>query len=275
MKPDDHPLRRRTRLRPAGNQPLRHQDRGPAADGRPAPTARSARRPKPSPKGQLPFIDDDGERVADSTFIRAHIERKYGFDFDAGLDARQRAEAWAIERMLENHFGWTCTYWRWLVPENFAKGPAHFFDQAPEPCATSSAPTSRPASPPACAPWASRGTRTMRSSRSACARSAALSLKLADNPYVMGAHALRPRCHRFRDARCDLHAVLRLAAAAAGRKLRQSARLHRPDDGGVLPRARLGLAAQKPSSASARRWRNSKRLVRLPPKPHSRPGGSP
>ena len=48
--------------------------------------------PPASPKGQLPFIDDDGEAVADSTFIRAHIERKYGFDFDAGLD-QQSARA--------------------------------------------------------------------------------------------------------------------------------------------------------------------------------------
>jgi hypothetical protein len=37
-----------------------------------------------APKGLLPFIDDDGEVVADSTFIRFHIERKYRFDFDAG-----------------------------------------------------------------------------------------------------------------------------------------------------------------------------------------------
>ncbi|MGH6717311.1 MAG: glutathione S-transferase N-terminal domain-containing protein, partial [Bradyrhizobium sp.] len=51
--------------------------------------------PPASPKGQLPFIDDDGEVVADSTFIRAHLERKYGFDFDDGLDRIQRAQAWA------------------------------------------------------------------------------------------------------------------------------------------------------------------------------------
>lgn len=88
--------------------------------------------PDTSPKGQLPYIDDDGERVADSTFIRAHIERKYGVDLDAGLDVRERAEAWAIERMIENHFGWACGYFRWMLPENFAKGPAHWFDEAPE-----------------------------------------------------------------------------------------------------------------------------------------------
>ena len=42
------------------------------------------------------------------------------------------AQAWAIERMLENHFGFTSGYMRWLLPENFAKGPAHFVDGAPE-----------------------------------------------------------------------------------------------------------------------------------------------
>ena len=52
--------------------------------------------PPASPKGQLPYIEDEGERVADSTFIRAHIERKYGFDFDDGLDREIRAQAWAL-----------------------------------------------------------------------------------------------------------------------------------------------------------------------------------
>jgi glutathione S-transferase len=87
--------------------------------------------PPASPKGQLPFIDDGGERIADSTFIRAHVERKYGFDFDAGLTALQRAQAWAYERMIELHLYWAMVGARWIDPENFAKGPAHFFDAAP------------------------------------------------------------------------------------------------------------------------------------------------
>jgi len=85
-----------------------------------------------SPKGQVPYIDADGARIADSTFIRAYVERTYGIDFDEGLDATQRATAWAIERMMENHFGWVSAQARWLDPVNFAKGPAHFFDGAPE-----------------------------------------------------------------------------------------------------------------------------------------------
>jgi glutathione S-transferase len=89
-------------------------------------------RPADSPKGQVPFIDDEAERVADSSFIRSYIERKYGFDFDAGLDLQQRAQAWAIERMIEHHLYSALLAARWINAENFAKGPAHFFDGAPE-----------------------------------------------------------------------------------------------------------------------------------------------
>ena len=85
-----------------------------------------------SPKGQLPYIDDGGELVADSTFIRAHIEAKYGLDLDAGLSPVERAQAWTLERMIENHLGWCMIHARWLLKDNFDKGPSHFFDQAPE-----------------------------------------------------------------------------------------------------------------------------------------------
>ena len=87
--------------------------------------------PPASPKGQLPYIDDSGESIADSTFIRAHIERKYGFDFDAGLDREVRARAWAFERMIEHHVYWALVGARWVDADNFAKGPSHFFDGAP------------------------------------------------------------------------------------------------------------------------------------------------
>lgn len=89
-------------------------------------------RPDSSPKGQLPWIEDDGELIADSTFIRAHLERKYGVDLDAGLNLGERAKAWAIERMLENHFNWVLAYYRFFWDDNFARGPAHWFDFAPE-----------------------------------------------------------------------------------------------------------------------------------------------
>ncbi len=88
--------------------------------------------PPEAPKGQLPYIEDEGELICDSTFIRRHIERKYSVDLDAGLDSTARAQSWATERMLENQLYWAIVYFRYRVPANFAKGPAHFFDAAPE-----------------------------------------------------------------------------------------------------------------------------------------------
>lgn len=88
--------------------------------------------PPQAPNGKLPYINDHDEVVTDSTFIRAHIEHKYGLDLDQGLDARQRAQAWAIERLLEDHLYFAMVWFRWIEPDNFAKGPAHFVDRAPE-----------------------------------------------------------------------------------------------------------------------------------------------
>jgi glutathione S-transferase len=88
--------------------------------------------PMTAPKGKVPYIHDGEERLGDSTFIRAHIEKEYAFDFDEGLSAKQRAQAWAIERMLEDHLYFALIHARWMDDENFAKGPAHFFDAVPE-----------------------------------------------------------------------------------------------------------------------------------------------
>ena len=88
--------------------------------------------PPASPKGKIPFIDDNGVRIADSTFIRRHLEAAHGIDFDAGLDPEQKAQAWAVERMLEDHLYFALLHTRWMDDANFAKGPAHFFDGAPD-----------------------------------------------------------------------------------------------------------------------------------------------
>lgn len=86
-----------------------------------------------APKGKLPYIDDDGEIVCDSTFIRLHLEQKHGIDFDDGLSAAERGIAWAFEKMCENHLYWAGLHARWMVDANFDKGPRQFFDGAPAP----------------------------------------------------------------------------------------------------------------------------------------------
>lgn len=86
-----------------------------------------------APKGKLPYIDDNGTIVADSTLIRRHLERVHGIDFDWELTAEQKATGWALERTLENHAYWLVLHERWMDDGNFARGPRHFFDEVPSP----------------------------------------------------------------------------------------------------------------------------------------------
>jgi glutathione S-transferase len=86
-----------------------------------------------APKGKLPYIDDDGTIVADSTFIRWHIEETRGVDFDAHLTPEQRAIGWAVEKMCEDHLYWILVRGRWLDDANFERGPAKIFERVPAP----------------------------------------------------------------------------------------------------------------------------------------------
>jgi len=84
-----------------------------------------------APKGKIPYIDDDGVVVPDSTFIRWHIEKKYRIDFDRTLNPAQKATAWAFEKMAEDQLYWVSVHDRWMIEENFRKGPVRFFDNVP------------------------------------------------------------------------------------------------------------------------------------------------
>ncbi len=96
------------------------------------PYVRERAAPPAAPKGKVPFIEDRGFRIGDSTFIRAHLEEVHGVDLDAHLTAEQKALAWAVERMLEDHLYFALLHARWIDDGNFAKGPALFFEGAPD-----------------------------------------------------------------------------------------------------------------------------------------------
>jgi len=84
-----------------------------------------------APKGKIPYIDDEGERLGDSTFIRWHLEKKYAIDFDHGLTGEQRAIGWAFEKMAEDNLYWVSVHTRWMDDVNFERGPKEFFKAAP------------------------------------------------------------------------------------------------------------------------------------------------
>jgi glutathione S-transferase len=61
-----------------------------------------ADRPQDGLRRRLPTLQDADRRIADSTFIRGHVEATYGVDLDEGLTAPERATAWALERLAES-----------------------------------------------------------------------------------------------------------------------------------------------------------------------------
>lgn len=84
-----------------------------------------------APKGKKPYINDDGHIVADSTFIRFHLEAAHGIDFDAHLTEEQKAIGWCAEKMCEEHLYWIIARTLWLDDANFERGPAKLFNRVP------------------------------------------------------------------------------------------------------------------------------------------------
>ncbi|MBO0751504.1 MAG: glutathione S-transferase N-terminal domain-containing protein, partial [Bradyrhizobiaceae bacterium] len=84
-----------------------------------------------APSGKLPYIDDDGMVVPDSTFIRWHLEKKYRLDFDRGLCGAEKAAAWAFEKTAGDQLYFVLLHDRWMIDGNLRKGPARFFDRVP------------------------------------------------------------------------------------------------------------------------------------------------
>jgi glutathione S-transferase len=65
-----------------------------------------------APRGQLPYIVDDGETIGDSETIIAFLTQKYGLTLDRGLTAQQRDRNLLITRMLDDLY-WVMSYSRW------------------------------------------------------------------------------------------------------------------------------------------------------------------
>ena len=72
-----------------------------------------------SKKGQLPFIELNGEEIADSDIILKELSNKFGKNLDDGLTAEQKVQSHAFESMLNNHTSWVVRYWRYNHPDEF------------------------------------------------------------------------------------------------------------------------------------------------------------
>lgn len=65
-----------------------------------------------APRGQLPYLDDDGLIVGDSDAIIAHLTAKLGLTIDRNLDATQRRTDLMLRRTLDDLY-WVMSYSRW------------------------------------------------------------------------------------------------------------------------------------------------------------------
>jgi glutathione S-transferase len=65
-----------------------------------------------APRGQLPYVVDDGATIGDSDTIIAHLIGKYRLTIDEGLTAAQRDTNLLVRRLLDDLY-WVMSYSRW------------------------------------------------------------------------------------------------------------------------------------------------------------------
>lgn len=65
-----------------------------------------------SKKGQLPFVELNGEEISDSTIILRELSQKFNKDLDTTLTVDQKIVSHAMISMIENHLVWVVAWWR-------------------------------------------------------------------------------------------------------------------------------------------------------------------
>lgn len=86
--------------------------------------------PRKGPKRKLPFIEDCGVRIADTSLIIEHLVRTRAVDPDAELSEPQRAIALLVQRTIEEHYNFILAYTH-LVREEGLQHTGARFDALP------------------------------------------------------------------------------------------------------------------------------------------------
>lgn len=89
--------------------------------------------PANGPKGKLPFIEIEGERIGDSTLILHHLKEKLGVDLDRDLSDLERAQSHMLQQMLDERLYWVLVHSRWIDDRNWPAVRHGFFGALPFP----------------------------------------------------------------------------------------------------------------------------------------------
>ena len=84
-----------------------------------------------TPKGKVPYIEDNGQCICDTGFIIEYLKKTYGDPLDQELNEEGKAIILAFRRLIEEHLYWPMIYARWMEEENWLKIKAFFFDDLP------------------------------------------------------------------------------------------------------------------------------------------------
>jgi len=75
-----------------------------------------------SAKGQLPFVEFNGDEIADSAKIISTLGTHFGIDSDAALSKEEKNISHALISMIENHLCWIVVHWKSNNPDAMLKG---------------------------------------------------------------------------------------------------------------------------------------------------------
>mgnify|MGYP002151889790 CR=1 FL=1 len=89
--------------------------------------------PLKAPKGKLPYIENEGQIIADSRFIIEYLQTQYGDTLDKHLNSTERATMTAMQRLLEDSLyigGAMYTRWQYSA-ENWQENKKAIFGGMP------------------------------------------------------------------------------------------------------------------------------------------------
>jgi len=89
--------------------------------------------PRKTPKGKLPMMRDGDKVIADSEFIMRYLVDEKGVKFDEQLSPREKAQAHAFTKMIDERTYWVLVHDRWINDKNWPVTRDYWFGDLPFP----------------------------------------------------------------------------------------------------------------------------------------------